>query len=210
MKINFASFTERADRTRYIYEQYMDYLKDSVLDVGCDNALLRDFIGDVKYTGIDIGGSPDIKIDLEDTERLPFDDNSFHCVICSDVLEHLDNLHMMADELVRVTKKYTIISLPNCWGAARIPIERGRGSFLHYGLPDVRPADRHKWFFSVSEARSFMENFAQRHSLTIRDMHVTDKPRSGLLKLLRRIRYPKQDRYLNRYAHTVWAVFEKN
>ena len=56
MNINFASFVERADRTRYIYEHYMDYLKDSVLDVGCDKALLKDLIGDAEYTGIDIGG----------------------------------------------------------------------------------------------------------------------------------------------------------
>jgi len=188
----------------------MDCLKDSVLDVGCDKALLKDLIGDAEYTGVDIGGTPDITIDLDNGERLPFDDNSFHCVTCSDVLEHLDNLHMMADELVRVTKKYTIISLPNCWGAARIPIERGKGNFLHYGLPDEKPVDRHKWFFSVTEASSFMENFANKHSLTILDMHVTDKPRPGIVRFLRRLRYPSQARYLNRYAHTVWAVFEKN
>jgi len=209
MKIKFASFTKRPDRIRYIYENYKDYLCDSVLDVGCDQASLKALLGDVKYTGIDIGGNPDLKIDLDNVDALPFDDGAFNCVSCSDVLEHLDNLHMMADELVRVSGKYVIISLPNCWCSARRPIERGKGSFAHYGLPHVKPADRHKWFFSMTEARSFLSSFAQKHSLKIRDMHVTEKPRPVLLRALKRIRYPNQDRYLNRYAHTIWIVFEK-
>ena len=63
------------------------------LDVGCDEALLKTLLApDIKYTGIDVAGKPDIVLNLEKIERLPFDDSTFDCVICSDVLEHLDKL----------------------------------------------------------------------------------------------------------------------
>ena len=78
---------------------------------------------------------PDLVIDLEKIERLPFDDASFDAVLCSEVLEHLDNLHAMFGELTRVSRRWILISLPNCWTAARRPVQRGRGAIGHYGLP---------------------------------------------------------------------------
>ena len=65
-------------------------------------AALRDLLPRVRYTGIDLGGTPDITIDLERADRLPFDAAAFRCVVCSDVLEHLDNLHAVFGELLRV------------------------------------------------------------------------------------------------------------
>jgi hypothetical protein len=108
-----------------------------------------------------------------------------------------------------VSKRHAIISLPNCWVNARQPIQRGHGDFAHYGLPLERPLDRHKWFFSFSEIESFFQGQAARHGLKIIDLFATEKPRPLPLRLLRRMRYPKQPYYLNRYAHTVWCVFEK-
>ncbi len=163
----------------------------------------------VQYTGIDIGGTPDIVINLDEVETLPFDDNSFDTVLCTDVLEHLEHLHRIFDELVRTSKRWLIISLPNCWVNARRPIERGKGSFRFYGLPKEPPEDRHRWFFNMTDVQSFMEWQAQKHALKIVNMHVSEKPRFWLFRLLRRLRYPRQMQYLNRYAHTHWTVFEK-
>lgn len=209
MKRHFASFRERSERTRYIHETFKPYLEHSVLDVGCDRALLRDLLPGVEYLGVDMGGTPDMTINLEQVERLPFDDCSFHTIVCSDVLEHLDNLHAMFDELVRVSGKYLVLSLPNCWCVARRPIERGKGSFTHYGLPAEKPVDRHKWFFSASEAVNFFEAEAKKHDMKILDVHSTEKPRLSLVRGLRRLRYPNVEHYVNRYAHTVWVVLEK-
>ncbi|MFH1144533.1 MAG: methyltransferase domain-containing protein [Candidatus Eisenbacteria bacterium] len=63
---------------------------------------LRDILGVASYVGVDIAGRPDIELNLEKAERLPFDDDAFDTVLCADVLEHLDNLHAIFDELVRV------------------------------------------------------------------------------------------------------------
>ena len=68
---------------------------------------------------------------------------------------------------------------------ARRPVERGHGHFAHYGLPVDAPVDRHKWFFSYTEARDFI-----------------------LAQAARRVRYPGE-RYFNRYVQTIWAVMRK-
>lgn len=209
MQVDYVAFRERANRTGYIVEKFGRYISGKVLDVGCDKAVMKKLLPAIEYLGIDIGGEPDLRINLEKIDRLPFDDGSFDCVICSDVLEHLDNIHMVFGELVRVSRNYMVISLPNNWTNARRPLERGRGSFDKYGLPVAPPADRHKWFFSLSEAVSFLSGQTARYPIMVKETRVTERPRPVMTRLLRRLFYPAQEAYLNRYAHTVWVVFEK-
>ncbi|RMG49500.1 MAG: class I SAM-dependent methyltransferase [Gammaproteobacteria bacterium] len=208
MQLERVHFARRADRSRYIADRFGHALQPSLLDVGCDRAVLRELLPLERYTGIDMGGTPDLRLDLEATERLPFEDESFDAVVCSDVLEHLDNLHPMFDELVRVASRHILISLPNNWCNARRPIARGKGHMAHYGLPLERPVDRHKWFFGFSEAREFLQGQLGRHPLQIVEMVANEKPRSAPIRALRRMRWPGE-RYLNRYAHTLWVLFRK-
>jgi 2-polyprenyl-3-methyl-5-hydroxy-6-metoxy-1,4-benzoquinol methylase len=211
MVVDYANFHQRADRTKYIFEKFKKYFGANVLDVGCDEAALKTLAHNIKYTGIDVAGKPDIVLDLEKIERLPFDDSTFDCVICSDVLEHLDNLHFMFSELIRVTRGYVIVSWPNAWMAARVPMRRGEGTFKHYGLPPEKTADRHKWFFNLTEAENFVRcNVAKSDALELIEERITEKPRLAALRAMRRLRYPQQWRYFNRYAHTLWTVLRKN
>jgi hypothetical protein len=69
--------------------------------------------------------------------------------------------------------------------------------------------DRHKWFFTISQAVEFLNSQCQRHALAIEDLHTTEKPRSPLIRGLRRLIYPDPAHYLNRYAHTLWALLSK-
>jgi hypothetical protein len=208
MKVEYVTFKQRADRSQYIANRFGQYLQSSLLDVGCDMALLKDLLSPEVYTGIDMGGKPDMKLDLEAIDRLPFDDNQFHSCVCSDVLEHLDTIHFMFGELVRVTEKYLLISLPNNWANARRPVERGKGRIAHYGLPAEKPVDRHKWFFGFTEADEFLEAQAEKYNLKIIDKIANDKPRFAPVRMARQVVYPG-NKYLNRYAHTLWVVFEK-
>jgi hypothetical protein len=171
--------------------------------------VLKSLLPALNYTGVDVDGNPTLRLDLEKLDRLPFDDDSFDCVLCLDVLEHLDNLHSMFGEAVRVAKRYLILSLPNNWSNARRPIERGHGSIGHYGLPGSPIRDRHKWFFSLSEAKDFIEAQEATHPVSLVEFRVSEKPRPTVIRILRRLRYPRQERYLNRYAHTLWTVLEK-
>ncbi|MBT7299348.1 MAG: hypothetical protein HN849_07550, partial [Victivallales bacterium] len=75
MNIEYVTFPVRADRTRYIANRFGAYLRDSVLDVGCYEAPLRGLLTEARYTGVDMVGDPDITLNLEQCERLPFDDS---------------------------------------------------------------------------------------------------------------------------------------
>lgn len=203
-----ATFHERAARSRYVARRFAPYLTESVLDVGCHEAPLRELLREVRYLGVDVAGHPDIRIDLDTDAPLPFDDASWRTVICIEVLEHLDHLHHVFDELVRVSRSHIVLSLPNCWRDARRPLERGRGHFAHYGLPLERPPDRHKWFFSYTEARDFVHGKASAHGLEIVELFGTEMHRGAWRRHLRRLRYPGA-RYFNRYVQTLWAVLRK-
>lgn len=209
MKVEYISFKEREERSKYIAYRFRSILRGKILDVGCDKAFLKNLLHGIDYTGIDIVGNPDIQINLEEINIFPFADNYFDCVICSDVLEHLDNLHHVFGELIRVAKKYIIISLPNNWANARRPISRGKGSIAHYGLPIDPPQDRHKWFFSMLDAINFIKGQEQKYPISIIDLYVTEKPRPLIVRLFRKLLYPTQRNYLNRYAHTLWVVLKK-
>ncbi len=198
----------REGRSQFVAETFAAYLQDSVLDVGCYQAPLRQTLQGLRYTGVDFVGDPDVHLNLEQIERLPFEDASHHCVICIDVLEHLANLHTVFDELFRVSARYVVISLPNAWSDARRPIERGKGQFLHYGLPVEAPVDRHKWFFNICEARNFVEQRATLLGAKVVEAFVAEKPRAKLLTTLRHLRYPGE-RYQNRYGRTLWVVLER-
>jgi SAM-dependent methyltransferase len=208
MRVEYIAMTLREQRAQFIARRFAPYLKGKVLDVGCDKARLKQLVPGIDYFGVDVGGTPDRVVNLE-KEKLPFADGSFDCVVCSDVLEHLDNLHTNFSELTRVSRGHVILSLPNNWSNARQAIARGRGSFAHYGLPPDPPVDRHKWFFCLSEAEQFLKVQAARHGLGITEMFAIEKPRLKVVRWLRRIRYPAQMAYLNRYSHSLWAVCAK-
>jgi SAM-dependent methyltransferase len=208
MNIEQVSFDTRKARSEFVAKRFADVLRGDVLDVGCFEAPLRKLLASCNYYGVDIAGNPDLTLNLDSPEPLPFPENSRDCVMCIEVLEHLENLHHVFDELVRISRRYILVSLPNCWRDARLPIERGRGHFAHYGLPVDRPLDRHRWFFNHTEARDFLMQKTARHHLRPVEMFATEPSRSVLIRMIRQIRYPG-DRYLNRYSQTIWALLEK-
>ncbi len=211
MQIETESFNSRLDRCQYVASRFREFIKGKVLDVGCDEAHIRRLIPGIEYTGIDVSGHPDQVIDLETMDCFPFDDNAFDCVICTEVLEHLDNLHVIFGELIRLSDQYVILSLPNCWDTARRKITRGKGRLKHYGLPLEPPADRHKWFFNFSEALAFLHHQRRVHGFRSIRFHGTERsrpPHQLPSKLLRKLIY-SPEQYRNKYVRTLWALIEK-
>jgi SAM-dependent methyltransferase len=204
-------YASRAERAKFIAEVYGEFLAGDVLDVGCSGAALREAVTG-RYVGIDIAGQPDLVVNLE-KERIPLPDDSFDCVVCSDVLEHLDNLHQTFDELVRVSRRYVLISLPNCFNYENVfRIWTGR-RLKFYGLP-VRPdEDRHKWFFGHHEAEEFFRANATRLGLGIVGLdHLPLRYRGlkgGLLLALVRVLSVTPRRFAELGTLATWVVLEK-
>ena len=112
------------------YSSFMAEVKmlkpKTVLDVGCGEGFTlerlhkknigENLVGiDFLKRAIEIGKKERPHLDLRQGNiyKIPFKDNSFDLVICSEVLEHVDDPEKGLKELVRVTKKNLLLSVPN-------------------------------------------------------------------------------------------------
>jgi len=164
-----------------------------------DRAILK-YISPKEYLELDICGEPDLIIDLDKKYPLPIEQNRFDTIICTEVLEHLEEFHRVFEELLRISSKYIIISLPNALVGIRSYFTRTKykgvagdagkdvGYYTKfYGLPLNKPLDRHRWFFSYSEAEYFYQNNANKFGYKIISEFPTNHNISSVKgKLLRK------------------------
>jgi Methyltransferase domain len=139
-----------------IVAAYPDAWRGTVLDVGCRSGELGQVLSSrkLRYISLDIHAPADIVADVDD--GIPLADGEATTVVALDVLEHADRIHDALSELLRVASATVIISLPNCYEVGlRIAHLRGRPISGKYGLPAQPPSDRHRWFFSLEDARAF-------------------------------------------------------
>lgn len=83
----------------------------SVLDIGCGPGDLLNTMPDYNRTGLDISADyiklvqgKGIEGVIGNAERLPFENGTFDCVVCADVLEHVLDLNAAVGESLRVLK----------------------------------------------------------------------------------------------------------
>jgi ubiquinone/menaquinone biosynthesis C-methylase UbiE len=98
----------------------------SILDVGCGEGFTLSRLKREKFfqklEGIDAvkeavaAGQklhPDLTFKLGDIYRLAYKDDSFDILLCTEVLEHLGRPTDALKELIRVSKKYILVTVPN-------------------------------------------------------------------------------------------------
>jgi len=131
---NLAKHTSRNPVQKFLINNFYSSLfslikslrTDSILDAGCGEGftmdkLIKNGIGR-KIEGIEYSKDsisygkklfPDLTIKQESIYDLPYKDDSFDLVLCTEVLEHLEEPSKALREILRVGKKYLLITVPN-------------------------------------------------------------------------------------------------
>lgn len=122
-EVNIARLTAIRDWCLPRVSYYFKQSYETLLDVSCGNArnlqyyawkglkvagteLTDELVQNCRQKGIDC-----VKVNL-DCEKLPFADNSFDIVTCTQVIEHLQKPQKVIKELIRVARKLVCIATP--------------------------------------------------------------------------------------------------
>jgi SAM-dependent methyltransferase len=117
-------------------------LNGKLMDFGCGSKPYKSFFKVDEYVGVDFynEGHPhdNEQIDIfYDGKKLPFGDNEFDSVLCSEVFEHIFNLSDILVEISRVMKSggKILITCPFVWNEHEAPNDYAR--YSQFALKDV-------------------------------------------------------------------------
>jgi 2-polyprenyl-3-methyl-5-hydroxy-6-metoxy-1,4-benzoquinol methylase len=89
---------------------------ESILEIGPGSKLVSRELQSMGYTvttcDFDVHVNPDV---VSDVRSLPFEENSFDCIMACQILEHIpfEDFKKVIENFSKISKKYVIISLPN-------------------------------------------------------------------------------------------------
>lgn len=123
---------------RDLYKQIRKHapsLSGNLLDFGCGRKPYENLFTVSSYTGVDVeSGGHDhrrSRVDVYyDGKHLPFENESFDALFCSEVLEHVFDPDEILSEIGRVLRKgsLALITTPFCWNEHEIPFDYARYS----------------------------------------------------------------------------------
>lgn len=148
---------ERTD----IYSSNLD-----VLHFAPEPILQKTLLGipNLRYTSVDL--ESDLAQVKADIQSLPFADESFDVVLCSHVLEHVENDRRAILEIYRILRK-------GGWGILQVPLDPTRATT--YEDPAIRsPAGRELAFGQSDHVRAYGRDYKSR--LEAAGFHVTFDP----------------------------------
>ncbi|MFA5886393.1 MAG: class I SAM-dependent methyltransferase [Patescibacteria group bacterium] len=105
-----------------------DFTSQTILDVGCGSKPYASLFPGATYIGIDIAGGghfdqAKIVDKFYNGTTIPFPDNNFDAVICTEVLEHAGDPEKLLSEIRRVLKTngQVFLTMPLVWSEHEIP-----------------------------------------------------------------------------------------
>ena len=139
---------------------------ESLLDVGCGEGFVAKFLGsrlsvatkvgcDLRSDVLSVAGAVNAEqpFAVADAFHLPFRCSRFDLVMCNEVLEHLPNPAEALAEIVRVSRRWVLLGVPNS------PLYR-MGNLVggsHWAQCGEEPDHRQRW--TVPRFRAFVETF---------------------------------------------------
>ena len=112
-----------------------------LLDVGAGEAPWRDLMSSaVEYIAVDIDSSVEFgmrhqqEMHYYDGSRLPFADNSFDVILCTEVMEHVRNPALFLVDLNRVLRQDGTLILTMPWSARVHHLPHDYSRFSRFGL----------------------------------------------------------------------------
>lgn len=145
--IGLESFFHYLRQKNFLNEYYKlkDQFGDMILDAGCGTGLITRHLSR-NSTGIDINprhiekakiNAPHINFLVADLEQLPFPDNYFSTIICTEVIEHFPDPEKPLQELSRVLKRggYLLGTVPRrsvFWRLRFLSSTKPREPYHHY------------------------------------------------------------------------------
>lgn len=155
-------------RERMLVEQIMRAIPTgikSLVDIGCGDGYLLNIIRasrpHLNLYGLDFShgrligiatGNNQVTLAEGTAEAIPIKNNSFDCVVCSEVLEHVSDYRAAFGELIRISRRYLIITVPN--EQAPLKIFCPRCGFEHF-------FDGHMHTFSQNSIKDIAMNYPQ-------------------------------------------------
>lgn len=140
-------------------------LKGRLLDFGCGSKPYKNLFGVDEYIGVDFvnEGHPhdNEQIDVYyDGKTIPFPDNFFDSILCSEVFEHVFNLPEILLELNRVLKPggRILITCPFVWKEHELPHDYAR--YTLFALKDLLQKNNFN-VQTVAKSGSFIEVISQ-------------------------------------------------
>jgi len=116
-------------------KKFAPELKGKLLDFGCGRKPYENLFSVDEYIGMDMESTghehKNSRIDVYyDGKSIPFPDNSFESVFCSEVFEHVFNLDEVLPEIRRVMKPdgKILVTVPFCWNEHEVPYDFARYS----------------------------------------------------------------------------------
>jgi SAM-dependent methyltransferase len=114
----------------------------TMMDFGCGSKPYQALFSVEKYIGVDYESAghshENEQIDVfYDGKTLPFPDNHFDSILCSEVFEHLFDLELLLRELNRVLKPSgkMLVTCPFVWNEHEVPIDYAR--YTQYALKSL-------------------------------------------------------------------------
>jgi SAM-dependent methyltransferase len=110
-------------------------LKGRLLDFGCGRKPYENLFSVSEYVGLDMEQTGhnhrNSKVDVfYDGKHIPFPDESFDALFCSEVLEHVFDPELVLPEIRRVLKRdaTALLTVPFCWNEHEVPFDYARYS----------------------------------------------------------------------------------